>query len=79
MSKKRPVSSFFDFRSMLSDLWKCHGMSKSANKWAKVADVDELSVTDKYEKVCVSEGAIAIVIGGPKLRHVGASWGGAPD
>ena len=45
------------------------------NKCAKVADVAEFSVTEYYEKVCVPEGAIPIVIDVPRLRHVGASWG----
>ena len=39
----------------------------------------EFSVTEYYEKVCVPEGAIPIVIDGPRLRHVGASWVAAPD
>ena len=46
------------------------------NKCAKVADVPEFSVTGYYEKVCVPEGVISIVIDVPRLRHVGASWGG---
>ncbi len=63
---------------MLPELSKCDEMSRAPNKWAKVADVDEFSVTAKYEKVCVSEGAISIVIDGPRLRHVGHIWGCAP-
>ena len=63
---------------MLSDVSKCHEMSRDPNKWAKVADVSEFSVTEKYEKVCVSEGFIAIVIDGPRMRNVGPSWGCAP-
>ena len=46
------------------------------NKWAKVGAGSEFSVTEKYEKVCVPEGVISIVIDVPRLRHVGASWGG---
>ena len=46
------------------------------NKWAKVDDGSEFSVTEYYEKVCVPEGVIPIVIDVPRLRHVGASWGG---
>ena len=49
------------------------------NKCAKVADVAEFSVTEYYEKVCVPEGVIPIVIDVPRLRHVGASWGCASD
>ena len=45
------------------------------NKWAKVGDVSGFSVTEYYEKVCVPEGVISIVIDVPRLRHVGASWG----
>ena len=37
----------------------------------------EFSVTEYYEKVCVPEGVIPIVIDVPRLRHVGASWGAA--
>ncbi len=44
-----------------------------------MANVDEFCVTEEYEKVCVSEGVMSIVIDRPRLRHVGASWGGAPD
>ena len=51
-------------------------MSRNPNKWAKVADVPEFSVTEKYAKVCVPEGAISIVIDVPRMRHVGTSWGG---
>ena len=54
-------------------------MSRNTNIWAKVADVPEFSVTETYEKVCVSEGVISIVIDVPRLRHVGASWGAASD
>ena len=43
-----------------------------------MADVDALSVTEKYEKVCVPEGVISIVINGPRLRHVGHIWGCVP-
>ena len=39
-------------------------------------DVSGFSVTEYYEKVCVPEGVIPIVIDVPRLRHVGASWGG---
>ena len=39
-------------------------------------DGSEFSVTEYYEKVCVPEGVIPIVIDVPRLRHVGASWGG---
>ena len=46
------------------------------NKCAKVDDGSEFSVTEYYEKVCVPEGVIPIVIDVPRLRHVGASWGG---
>ena len=48
------------------------------NKCEKVDDVPGFSVTEYYEKVCVPEGAIPIVIDVPRLRHVGASWGAAP-
>ncbi len=51
-------------------------MRRHTNKWAKVADGSEFSVTEQYAKVCVAEGAISIVIDGPRLRHVGTSWGG---
>ena len=44
--------------------------------FAQLADVAEFSVTEYYEKVCVPEGVIPIVIDVPRLRHVGASWGG---
>ena len=48
------------------------------NKCAKVDDVPRFSVTEYYEKVCVPEGVIPIVIDVPRLRHVGTSWGGRP-
>ena len=41
-----------------------------------MADVSEFSVTEYYEKVSVPEGVIPLVIDVPRLRHVGASWGG---
>ena len=65
-----------NFRSILSDFAKCHKMGWYPNKWAKVGDVSGFSVTGYYEKVCVPEGVIPIVIDVPRLRHVGASWGG---
>ena len=46
------------------------------NKCAKMDDGSEFSVTGYYEKMCVPEGVIPIVIDVPRLRHVGASWGG---
>ena len=49
------------------------------NKCAQLDDVPGFSVTEYYEKVCVPEGVIPIVIDVPRLRHVGASWGAAPD
>ena len=49
------------------------------NKWGKVGDGSEFSVTEYYEKVCVPEGVISIVIDVPRLRHVGTSWGAASD
>ena len=50
-------------------------MSRYPNKCAKVADVPEFSVTEKYEKVCVPEGVISIVIDVPALRKVGPIGG----
>ena len=47
------------------------------NKCAKVDDGSEFSVTEYYEKVCVPEGAIPIVIDVPRLRHVGPIRGAA--
>ena len=38
----------------------------------------EFSVTEYYEKVCVPEGVIPIVIDVPRLRHVGPIRGAAP-
>ena len=51
-------------------------MGWDPNKCAKVDDVPGFSVTEYYEKVCVPEGVIPIVIDVPRLRHVGAIWGG---
>ena len=64
---------------MLSDSAKCHKMGWYPNKCAKVDDGSEFSVTEYYEKVCVPEGVMPIVIDVPRLRHVGASWGAASD
>ena len=61
---------------MLSDSAKCHKMGWYPNKCTKVGDGSEFIVTEYYEKVCVPEGVISIVIDVPRLRHVGASWGG---
>ena len=64
---------------MLSDSAKCHKMGWYPNKWANVGDGSEFSVTEYYEKVCVPEGVIPIVIDVPRLRHVGPIRGAAPD